>query len=79
MVQKSPPGRIALPCTLLHEVRKTSLSVIRVRRGNPAEQKSYLYQETIMKKRDIFEGIIEGMDFPDKGWLYMEDRKVTVK
>ena len=32
-----------------------------------------------MKKRDIFEGIIEGMDFPDKGWLYMEDRKVTVK
>ncbi len=32
-----------------------------------------------MKKRDIYEGVIEGMDFPDKGWLYVEDRKVTVK
>ena len=32
-----------------------------------------------MKKREIFEGVIEGMDFPDQGWLYVEDRKVTVK
>ena len=32
-----------------------------------------------MKKRDIYEGVIEGIDFPDKGWLYVEERKVTMK
>ncbi len=32
-----------------------------------------------MKKRDIYEGVIEGIDFSDKGWLYVEERKVTMK
>lgn len=32
-----------------------------------------------MKKRDICEGVIEGMDFPDKGWLWIEDRKVSIR
>ena len=32
-----------------------------------------------MKKGQIFEGIIEGIEFPNKGYLYIEERKVTVK
>ncbi|MBQ8412600.1 MAG: class I SAM-dependent RNA methyltransferase [Lachnospiraceae bacterium] len=32
-----------------------------------------------MKKGDIYEGIIENYDFPNKGSLMMEDRKVTIK
>ena len=32
-----------------------------------------------MKKKEIYEGVIEGIDFPDKGYLHIEGRKVTVK
>ncbi|MBP3621887.1 MAG: class I SAM-dependent RNA methyltransferase [Lachnospiraceae bacterium] len=32
-----------------------------------------------MKKGDIYEGIIENYDFPNKGSLMIEDRKVTIK
>ncbi|MBQ9608504.1 MAG: 23S rRNA (uracil(1939)-C(5))-methyltransferase RlmD [Lachnospiraceae bacterium] len=32
-----------------------------------------------MKKGDIYEGVITGFDFPNKGSLIIEDRKVTVK
>ncbi len=32
-----------------------------------------------MRKGDIYEGIIEQYDFPNKGSLMLEDRKVTVK
>lgn len=32
-----------------------------------------------MKKGEVYEGYIEDFDFPNKGSLYIEDRKVTVK
>lgn len=32
-----------------------------------------------MKKGQIFEAVIEGIDFPDKGFCHVEDRKVSVK
>lgn len=32
-----------------------------------------------MKKGQVFEAVIEGIDFPDKGFCHVEDRKVTVK
>ena len=32
-----------------------------------------------MKKGQIFEGIVEGLDFPNKGIVVVEDRKVVVK
>ena len=32
-----------------------------------------------MKKGDIYEGVIEEYDFPNKGSLMIEDRKVTIK
>ena len=32
-----------------------------------------------MKKGDIYEDIITDFDFPNKGSLIIEDRKVTVK
>lgn len=36
-------------------------------------------KETDVRKGDICEGIIENYDFPNKGSLYMEDRKVVIK
>ena len=32
-----------------------------------------------MKKGEIYEGIIQKVDFPNKGCIYIEDQKVTVK
>lgn len=32
-----------------------------------------------MKKGEIYTGIVEKMDFPNKGILYIEDEKVMVK
>ena len=32
-----------------------------------------------MKKGDIFEGVIEKIDFPNKGRVYAEDQVITVK
>lgn len=32
-----------------------------------------------MKKGQIFEAVIEGIDFPDKGYCHVEDRKVSIK
>lgn len=32
-----------------------------------------------MKKGQIFEAVIEGIDFPDKGFCHVEDRNVSVK
>ena len=32
-----------------------------------------------MKKGQIFEAVIEGIDFPDRGFCHVEDRKVSVK
>lgn len=32
-----------------------------------------------MKKGEIYEGIVEAMEFPNKGILTLEDRKITVK
>jgi len=32
-----------------------------------------------MKKGEIYTGIVEKMDFPNKGILYIEDEKVVVK
>lgn len=39
----------------------------------------YTEKETTVKKGDICEGIIENYDFPNKGSLYLDDRKVTIK
>ena len=32
-----------------------------------------------MKKGQVFEAVIEGIDFPDKGFCHVEDRKVSIK
>ncbi|MDO5392025.1 MAG: class I SAM-dependent RNA methyltransferase [Eubacteriales bacterium] len=32
-----------------------------------------------MKKGQIFEAVIEGIDFPDKGFCHIDDRKVSIK
>lgn len=32
-----------------------------------------------MKKGDIFEGVIEKIDFPNKGRVYIDDQRITVK
>lgn len=32
-----------------------------------------------MKKGDIYEGIIKGIEFPDKGYLLIDERKITIK
>lgn len=32
-----------------------------------------------MKKGQVFEAVIEGIDFPDKGYCHVEERKVSIK
>ena len=32
-----------------------------------------------MKKGDILEGIIDHVDFPNKGRIYLDDHTITVK
>lgn len=36
-------------------------------------------QKRYMKKGQIIEGVIEGIDFPNKGYFHAEDRKIQVK
>ena len=32
-----------------------------------------------MKKGEIYEGVIEKVDFPNKGYVFVEDQKVLIK
>ena len=32
-----------------------------------------------MKKGEIYEGIIEKVDFPNKGYVILEDQKILIK
>ena len=32
-----------------------------------------------MKKGQVFEAVVEGIDFPDKGYCYVEEKKVSIK
>lgn len=38
-----------------------------------------VFLEVIMKKGEVYEGIIEKVDFPNKGCIMVEENKVTVK
>ena len=50
-------------------------------RGYPTDGEVPFYREweEIMKKGQVYEAVIEGIDFPDKGFCHVEDRKVTIK
>ena len=32
-----------------------------------------------MKKGEIYEGVIEKVDFPNKGYVFVEDQKILIK
>lgn len=40
---------------------------------------TYSRKDNRMKKGQVFEAVIEGIEFPDKGYCYVEDRKVSIK
>ena len=39
----------------------------------------YKTERGFMKKGEIYEGVIEKVDFPNKGYVFVEDQKVLIK
>lgn len=61
------------------EAQVVSLKIISIINKIAPAKTGAIFDGGIMKKGELYEGIIEKVDYPNKGYVYVEEQKVTVK